>query len=108
MDTFISRLGRDTKETPRQLPGCHFYSTPPPNRTRRNSLKTKDSASLYPSQRPEGAILTGRLDNAESVHIRYWFALGLQERTARVNFTDHASGFRSQFSPNGERKANAS
>ena len=55
--------------------GWHFSSSLRTIRIRRNSLKMKDGASVYPSQNPEGAILTGPLDNAESVHIRYSFAL---------------------------------
>ncbi len=90
----------DTCQPPTATREWHFYSTVLPSRTRRNSVKTNDGASFYPSQKPKGAILTGLLDNAESVHIRYLFALWLQERTARVSFTDHASGFRSQFSSN--------
>lgn len=62
-----------------------------PNRIRCNSLKMKDGASFYPSQKPEGVIPTVRLDNAETGHIRYSFALWLQERTAPVSFSDHAS-----------------
>jgi hypothetical protein len=95
--------------TPKDPPPTHrwnFYSQVLPSRIRRNSLETKDGASFYPSQKPEGIIrvvpvrvtqLSGktegglRLDNAETGHIRYSFALWLQERTAPVSFSDHAS-----------------
>lgn len=71
--------------------GPQFYSTVLPSRNRRNLLKTNDGAPFYPSQKPEGVIPTVRLDNAETGHIRYSFALWLQERTAPVRFSDHAS-----------------
>lgn len=77
-----------------------------PNRIRCNSLKMTDGATFYSSQIPRGAIRVCvvpvrvtesdqpkmlRLDNAETGHIRYSFALWLQERTARVGFSNHAS-----------------
>jgi hypothetical protein len=96
MDAFI-HVAVGTPKDPPPTPGLHFYSQVLPSRTRRNSLETKDGATLYPSQQPEGIIharvVKGglRLDNAETGHIRYSFALWLQERTAPVSFSDHAS-----------------
>lgn len=90
MDAFIHA----TAATPRNprvanlrtTHGWHFCSTVLPSRTRRNSLKTKGGVSFYPSQKPEGRMPARwqnyraktkrlRLDNAESVHIRYLFVL---------------------------------
>ena len=70
-----------------------------PNRIRCNSLKMKDGATSYSSQIPRGGTRNYwakaekglRLDNRETGHIRYSFALWLQERAAPVSFSDHAS-----------------
>jgi hypothetical protein len=90
MDAFIHPAVGPPKDPP-PTHRWNFYSQVLPSRILRNSLKTNDGPSFYPSRKQKGAILTGLLDNPETGHIRCSFALWLQERTAPVSFSDHAS-----------------